>query len=499
MKKFLAPLFCLGAVLPALAAEPALTIYNQNFAVVRDTVPLDLKSGVNEIRFADATAHVEPDSVILRDPSAKHSLRILEQNYRNDPVSQELLLSLFEGKTIDFENIRTKDNTQVREMIPGKIIRSGYVPHYSAMNRYGEDYAQSQMAYARGSSEPIIEVNGKLQFGLPGKPIFPTLGDDTILKPTLMWLIDSAQSGKFDAEVGYVTGGFSWKADYNLVAPEKGDLVDVVGWVTMDNQSGKTFHDAKIKLMAGDVNKIQPQTRAFYRMAVNAAAAGGSEPVVTEKAFDEYHLYTLARPTTLLDRETKQVEFVRADGVKAPAIYVYDGIQGSGYNFYGSVNTDRGYGTQCNKKVFVMREFVNAETNHLGIPLPKGKLRFYRRDADGQLEFTGENEIDHTPRNETIRVTTGNAFDLVGERKQTDFKTDRADHWIDESFETKLRNHKKEPVEIRVVEHLYRWSNWKITAQSDPFKKTDAQTIEFRVPVQPDEEKTVTYSVHYSW
>jgi hypothetical protein len=461
-------------------AEPALTIYNQDFAVVRDTVPLDLKSGVNNVRYADATARVELDSVILRDPAGKHSLQIWEQNYRNDPVTQELLLSLFEGKTIDFQNLRLKDNTQSRELIPGKVIRSGFVP-------------------GGNPEQPIIEVNGKLQFSLPGTPLFPDLGDDTVLKPTLNWLLQSDQPGKFDAEVSYITGGFTWEADYNLVSPEKGDTVDLIGWVTMNNQSGKTFHDAKIKLMAGDVNKIQPQLMDGLRFRTAAISGmAGNAPAVTEKAFDEFHLYSLARPTTLLDRETKQVEFVRATDVKAPVIYVYDGAE-SGYRFYGGLNQDRGYGTQGNKKVRVMREFVNAETNHLGIALPKGKLRFYRRDADGQMEFVGEDMIDHTPRNETIRVTTGNAFDLVGERKQTNFRVDTSDKWLDETFEIKLRNRKKEPVEIRVVEHLYRWNNWEFTQKSDDFKKTDSQTIEFRMPVKPDEERTVTYTVHYSW
>ncbi len=480
--KIIASLFTLGtAVLPALA-QPALTIYNQNFAVVRDTVPLDLKTGVNEVRFANATAHVEPDSVILRDPAGKRAFQILEQNYRNDPVSQELLLSLFEGKTIDFEINRMKDNTQSKELIPGKIIRSGYVP-------------------GAGAEQPIIEVGGKLQFQLPGTPLFPSLGDDTVLKPSFNWLIKSEQTAKFDAQIGYVTGGLTWAADYNLVAPETGDLVDLIGWVTVKNESGTSFRDAKIKLMAGDVNKVQPSGGqggggGRYRLAMEAAMVR-EEAVVSEKFFDEFHLYTLARPTTLRDRETKQVEFVRATGVKAPVIYVYDGA--AGFGFYGGLNNDRNYGSQGNKKVTVMREFVNAETNHLGIALPKGKLRFYRSNNDGQLEFTGENEIDHTPRNETIRVTTGNSFDLVGERKQTDFKTDRSDKWLDETFEIKLRNRKKEAVPFRVVEHLYRWNNWKITAQSDEFKKTDAQTIEFRVNVKPDEEKTITYTVHYSW
>ena len=467
-----------AAALPA-AAQPALTIYNQNFAVVRDSVPLDLKEGVNAVPYAGATAQVEPDSVILRDPAGAHSLQILEQDYRNDPVSQPLLLSLFEGKTIDFENIRTRDNTQVRELVSGKIIRSGYVPHGAA-------------------EEPIIEVNGKLQFSLPGQPRFPDLGDDTVLKPTMNWLLQTDKPGKFKAEVGYVTGGFTWQADYNLVSPEKGDLVDLVGWITLKNDSGKTFENAKIKLMAGDVNKIQPviARRAMAMggaMAMNAPGA----PVVTEQAFDEFHLYDIARATTLHDRETKQVEFVHAENMFAPTIYVYDGA--SGYRFSGGLMTVQNYGTTGNTKITVMREFVNAETNHLGVALPKGRLRFYRRDADSQLQFVGENQIDHTPREETIRVTTGNSFDLVGERKATDFRVDTSEKWMNETFEIKLRNRKKEPVEIRVVEHLYRWSSWDITAHSDDFKKTDAQTIEFRIPVKPDVERTVTYKVHYSW
>jgi hypothetical protein len=478
--KTLASILMLGAAATfAAPAEPALTIYNQNFAVVRDTVPLDLKSGRNAVIYSGATAQVEPDSVILRDPAGKHSLQILEQNYRNDPVSQELLLSLCEGKTIDFQNERMKDNTQTRELIPGKIVRSGYVP-------------------GGGSGQPIIEVNGKLQFSLPGQPLFPDLGSDTILKPAFNWLLQSDKPGKFDAEVGYITGGFDWSASYNLVSPEKGDMVDLVGWITMNNNSGKTFTDAKIKLMAGDVNKIQPHVTALGGMRMYKAMAMDDvqAPAVSEKAFDEFHLYSIARPTTLHDHETKQVEFVHAEKMYAPTIYVYDGA--AGYQFYG-LNYDQGYGTSNNKKVIVQREFKNAETNQLGIALPAGKLRFYRRDDSGQLQFVGENTIDHTPRNETVRVTTGNSFDLVGERKQTNFHVDTGDKWIDETFEIKLRNRKKEPVEIRVVEHLYRWSNWEITAKSDAFVKKDAQTIEFRVPVKPDEEKTVTYTGHYSW
>ena len=462
----------------ALRAEPALTIYNQRFAVVRDTVPLDLKPGVNDVNFAETTAHLEPDSVILRDPTGATDFQILEQNYRNDPVSQELLLSLFEGKTIDF--FVPPDRT-----IKGKIIRSGYVRHSSdAMQRYGQQYAMTQMALSYGSfyggpAQPIIEVDGKLQFSLPGQPIFPTLGDDTILKPTLSWKLESDKAATLNAELSYVTGGMSWQADYNLIAAEDSDLLDIVGWVTIDNQSGKSFDNAKIKLMAGDVSKIQDQNRGLSdtRDLVMQGAAG---PSATEKAFDEYHLYTLARPTTLLDRETKQVEFIHAAGVKSAKIFAYDG-------------------RDKNTKVAVMREFNNSAANHLGIPLPEGRMRFYKRDDDKQVEFIGENMIDHTPKDENVRVYVGNAFDLDGERIQTDSHVDDANRQVDEAFQITLRNHKSGPVEIRVTERFYRNRNWEITQQSDPFQKTSAQQGEFRVQVKPDEQKVITYRVHYTW
>jgi hypothetical protein len=475
----------------------ALTIYNQSFAVVRQTLPLDLKSGTNQLDVTDITAHLEPDSVILRDLKTGRDLRILEQNYRNDVASQARLLSLYEGKTIDFL-------MQDRRVLPGKIIRSGYVPHYQAYSAYDQQYYQQQQAYVNaGNGEPIIEIDGKLQFGLPGQPIFPALTNETILKPTLSWLLQSDRPGNTNAEFSYVTGGMSWHADYNVVAPVSGNLLDIVGWVTLDNQTGKTFSNAHIKLMAGDVNKLQPGMGGPVSESFGMAAkADAFVPAVTERSFDEYHLYTLERPSTLYDRETKQVEFVRASGVPSQRIYVYDGVKlDQNYRNYPMENLRdmENFGVQSNPKIWTMVEFKNSKENHLGMPLPKGRVRFYRRDTDGQMEFTGENLIDHTPSDETIRLYTGNVFDAVGERKRTNYHLERNAHWLDESFEIKLRNHKKEPMEIRVVEHLYRWTNWDIPKTSDPFNKLDSKTVEFRVKVPPDGEKLLTYTAHYSW
>jgi hypothetical protein len=435
---------CASFTLVAVGADPALTIYNQDFAVVRETLPLDLQAGSNMVRFSGATAHLEPDSVILRDPTGKRALVILEQNYRADPISQELLLNLYEGKTIDFV-VQSQDGST--RTVAGKIVRSGYVPHYQAMQRYGAQYQNSQMAMAGGGNgQPIIEVNGKLQFWLPGQPIFPALGDDTILKPALDWVIHSGVAARFDAELSYVTGGMTWNADYNVVAPETGDTLDLVGWVTLDNQSGKQFDHAHIKLMAGDVNKVS-QPRG---MVIGGFVSDGAPLVdtkVTERSFEDYHLYSLPLATTLHDRETKQVEFLRGSGISSKRLYVYDGLVVN-RNQYGNqdLRQQQQYGTESNPHVWVMREFVDSEANHLGMPLPKGRVRFYRRDQDGQLEFTGENEIDHTPKDETVRVYTGNAFDIAGERRQTHYQVQmqHPNGWADESFEIKLRNHRKE-------------------------------------------------------
>jgi len=450
-------LFLFGAL--TAAAQPALTIYNQDFAVVRERVPLDLKAGENSVVFSGATRQLEPDSVVLRDPAGKIPFQVLEQSYRADTLSPAFLLSLYEGKELDF---LVRGENAKEYTVHGKVIRSGYAPG-------GE------------SETPIVEVDGKLRFSLPGEPLFPALSDAGVLKPTLVWQIGAERAAQFDAELGYVTGGMSWQAAYNFIAPEKGDTLDVVGWVTINNTSGKTFENATIKLMAGDVNKIQPQERAYggYKSAVPTSSF--LDTTVTGKAFDEFHLYSLPRAVTLHDRETKQVEFMRATGVRAPTVYVYDA-------------------TKNPTKVAVMREFKNSEENGLGLPLPKGRTRFYRKDdADNRLEFVGEDTIDHTAKNETVRVKTGDAFDIVAERRGTNESVSSMKSQADQSFEIKLRSHKAEPVEVRVVEHLYSGLNWQITEKSDEFTKKDAHTIEFRIPLKPEEEHVVSYTVHYDW
>jgi len=468
-----------------LSAQTAITVYNGNFGVVRDTVPLDLKQGITEQSYSGVTSQLEPESVILRDPTGKVAISVIEQSYRGDPVDQVRLLQMFEGETIDF--YKTLDGEEV--LVAGKIIRAPSM--VITTNQYGNQ--QQKML------EPIIEVEGRLIMQLPGIPLFPSLGDDSILKPTLSWKLHSDKAAAFDAQLSYLTDGMSWKSDYNLVLPEEGDEVAMTGWVSIENNTGTTFEDASIKLIAGDVNKVQEQANIRSRVGAMAmrSDAFAEAPKVEAKKFDEFHMYSLPLKTTLHDRETKQVEFVRAEAVQTKKTYIYNGT--GGLRYYGGLNTNQNYGQNKQPDIAIYREFKNSDENGLGVALPAGKLRFYRMDSDGQLEFTGENTIDHTPKNETIRVYLGNAFDLVGERTRTEFYTHPSRDLIRETFTIEIRNRSEEEVTVQVVEPLYRWSNWEIQKPSHEFEKTDAQTIEFPVTVGADAVETITYTVEYTW
>ena len=402
----------------AAAAATQLTVYNQLFGVVKERRTLDLKAGMNETRITDVTAHLEPDSVIVRDIKDPGALKVVEQNYESDPLSQGLLLMKHEGQTIEFETQNPR--TGERETRPGKILRSGYVPHASQMSEFGSRYQMAQSArasYGAGGGEPIIEIGGKVRFGLPGTPIFPAIpGDDTFLKPTLLWQLYSEQGGKHDVEFSYITGGMKWEATYNVTAPEQGDKMALTGWVTINNQSGLDFKEAAVKLMAGDVSRApEGSARQEVYNGLAMKVAGGAPAQPTERGFDEFHLYDLNRTTTVRDREVKQIEFVRVPEFPAQRIYVYDGAllpsQQYGEDY---IRNERTYGTVSNPKVATMLEFKNSKENGLGMPLPRGEVKMYRRDRDARNEFIGEDRIDHTPKDEMVRLKLGNAFDLAG-------------------------------------------------------------------------------------
>jgi len=477
MKKMILLIACFPLI--TLAANgPQLTIYNDNFATVKEDRTLTLQEGVSEIRVTDMSRRLEPDSVLLRELSAEpFGVKILEQSFINDPLTQGLLLYQMEGQTLRFEEKR-EDGT-IKETT-GKVIRSGYVP-------------------GGGSEQPIVETDGEVRFSLPGQPVFEGLDSAAFLKPSLVWQIASKKAGDCPIEVAYITEGMSWEATYSLIAPAEGsDEFDLSGWISLQNHTGKTFKDANIKLIAGDVAKVRKPERRMRKNVSFAMEEVMPAAMPEERSFDEFHLYTLPRPVLLRNNELKQVEFIRANGVKGNRIYVYNPMVG--YRWRGGHVADSDYGTQADKKVGVRIEISNSKTNGLGVPLPKGRMRLYRTDSvDGRREFTGENQMDHLSKNELLKLDMGNAFDLVGERKRMDFTVDTTGKRMTESFEIKLRNHKEVPIEIRVIEPLYRSANWKITAQSMPYTKFDSNTIEFRVPVPADGETVVTYTVKYSW
>lgn len=468
---FLAASLVLSAGLSSLFAQPGLTIYNGRFAVVRDVVPLDLKAGENNVKYSGATANLDPSTVILRDPSGKISLSILEQNYQNDPVNQVTMLDHFEGQTLSF---LVRDPQKGDRVVEGKVIRSGYIPGESAM-------------------EPMVEVDGKILFELPGRPLFPALKDDgLLLKPLLNWKIKSPEAASLQAELAYLTQGLQWTASYNLVLPETGSLADLNGWVTIKNMSGKSFDNARIKLMAGDVHRSpRDESRVMLKQALLAEIQSDAE--VQEKSFDDFHLYTLPRPTTLRDQETKQLEFIRIPGLQTQRTYTYDPTPG--WRFLGRTIADENWGGPTTPtKISSNLEFTNLDNT----PLPAGTVRVYRKDGE-QLEFVGEDRIDHTPNKEKVSIRLGNAFDLVGEHKRMSFKYDEPKHAMDEGFEIRLRNQTKAPVDIKVLQHLARSKNWTIPAKSHEFKQLDSDTIQFSVSIPAQRETVITYTAHYSW
>jgi hypothetical protein len=469
MKYIIPLLFSLAA--SVTFAGPQITIYNDGFATVKEERSLKVREGVSEIRISDVTRLLEPDSVMVRE--------------RGDAplgfLTEGLLLHQFEGKTLRFEEKR-EDGT-IRETT-GRIIRSGYIP--------GQGMAE----------QPIVESDGGVRFSLPGQPVFTGIDSTAFLKSSLVWQLASEKAGTTPVELAYITAGMSWEATYNLVTPaEGGDTFDLSGWITLRNETGKTFKDAEIKLIAGDVAKVRSELLYARKRPQPAAMAmadefGGALP--EQRSFDEFHLYTLPRPVLLQNNELKQVEFIRATGVKGMRTYVYNPL--IAYTFGGGLATEPDYGTQADKKVGIRIEISNSETNNLGVPLPKGRMRLYRTDdRDGRREFTGENMMDHLPKNEVLKLDMGYAFDLVGERTRTDFSIDTTAKRMTESISISLRNRKEGPVEIRVIEPMFRASNWKLTAQSAPHTLFDSHTAEFRIPVPADGEATLTYTVEYRW
>lgn len=476
----------------AWGGDVAVTVYNGNFACVREARELELAEGENALRLTDMAGQLEPDSVVLRETGGEaFGVEILEQRYVNEPLSQALMLREMEGKEVRFR-VAGQDGEIHEET--GMLLRSGWTPNSDTV--YGTRWNTSR---GFNSIQPIVQMADGVRFTMPGEPVFDGVDAAAYLKPSLEWVLWSGRAGRAPVEVSYLTGGMSWEATYNLVAPEEGgDEYALSGWVGIKNESGKDYPGADIKLIAGDVGKVV-QDKFAYAARAGAARLEASPAMAMpeERSFDEFHLYTMPRRTTLKNGELKQIEFLRGEGVHGEREYVYEPLRG----WRGPLGSrDRNMGVNDDKKVAVRIAISNSETNGLGVPLPKGKMRLYRRDAkDGRPEFVGESTIDHTPKDEAVRLDNGYAFDLAAERTQTDFEMRAGAGQATERFEIKVRNHKTEAVKVRLVEHLWRCATWKIVEESAPHTKTASDRAEWVVEVPPDGEAVVTYGVLYSW
>jgi hypothetical protein len=447
------------------------------YAVVRQQRDFNLARGRNTVRFTDVAAFIDPTTVVFESLTDPAGTSVAEQNFQFDLVNQEKLLQRYVDQTIKVDQVR--GNTV--ETFSGTLLSTA-----GGMTLKREDGTIQLLPHNSGVTLP----------SLPG---------GLITRPTLVWDVNAKQSANHRTRVSYQTAGVTWWADYNVTYSDGNSAntckLDVGAWVSIINQSGASYSNAKLKLIAGDVQRAQEAGRV-YPMAVAAAKSLADErDSFAEKAFFEYHLYTLGRPTTLPDNSTKQIElFSAARGVPCEKKLVYYGLAPGRYGYSSSPITDRNLGEQMNKKVDVYLGFTNSTQNRMGMPLPSGRVRVSKLDdADRTLEFIGENVIDHTAANEKVLLKLGSAFDVVGERRQVDFKVDTSRKTMTEEIEVKLRNQKKEAVTVLVKENLYRWVNWQISAKTHDYEKQDARTIHFPVKIAAGAEATVRYTVQYTW
>jgi hypothetical protein len=488
------------AALPMVCgAETAITIYSSaqpgsinpqvfrsggegvaipGYALVREERDFTLKGGRNVVRVSDVPALIDPTTVAFSSLTHPASTRVIEQNFEFDLTSSAKLLSRYLEREITVEQARGEGGVST--------------------------FSGTLLGTQGGLTLRQADGSVRIVTGHTGVKL-PTLPGGLISKPTLVWDLETAQAGTHKSRFSYQTGGMTWWADYNLTYSEPAVgacRLDAGAWVTIVNQSGASFADARLKLIAGDVQRAQPRYPAAQAsLAMEKRAMADRAEGFVEKAFFEYHLYTLGRTTTLAQNSTKQIElFPRATNIGCEKTLVYYGQAGA-YPYYGSPMTDRNYGIQSNRKVDVYLRFKNASTNGLGVPLPGGKLRVSKLDtADNSLEFIGEDVIDHTARDETVQIKLGSAFDVVGERRQVEFRIDTSAKWIEEDIEVKVRNQKpNESTGVIVKENLYRWSNWSILRKTHDFTKEDARTIHFPLRIAAKGEAVVRYTVRYTW
>jgi len=445
------------------------------FGVVREIRAVDLQQGVGSVAFTDVAEFIDPTTVSFTDLTDPDGTEVLEQRFLFDLVSPRKLIEKYIDQQITVLANRGEGRM---ETITGKLLAT-----------------QANMVVLQTDAGVRIMPQHEVQL--------PELTGDLITKPTLQWKLAANEGGRHTVRTAYQTDGLTWRSDYNLVLNETDTQADIGAWVTILNLSGKAYKETKLKLIAGDVQRIDPNSRRQYAQRAGYAMDMAEKTAgFEEKTFFEYHMYTLPRLTDVDQNTTQQITlFPTAADVGVEKVLVYYGLPvGQSYRFTPNPITDRDLGSQSNKKVDIYVRFENSEDNRMGMPLPRGKVRVFKKDpADGTLEFVGEDLIDHTPRDEQVLIKIGQAFDIVGERTQTDYKVSTNQGWIEETIEIELRNHKDKAEKVIVKENLYRWLNWKLIKHSDEFEKVDSRTVHFNVDVPARGSKTVTYTVKYTW
>jgi hypothetical protein len=432
----------------------ALTVYNVNLGLVKDIRDIKLPNGISQLRFMDVASKIIPASVYIRSLKNPDSLEILEQNYEYDLLNPQKLLDKFVGKKV---KLYSKNQYTEREEIVEAMLLSN-------------------------NGGPVFQIGDEITYGYPGRIIFPRIPEDLISKPTLVWLLDNTLSSGQTVEASYLTNGINWMADYVVTLNEKDNMANLLGWVTIDNRSGTSYQNASLKLVAGDVNRVRDQHE--YQDKMEYAARAMVKEQFKEDSLFEFHIYSLQRLSTIKNNQTKQINLVTADTIPVNKELVYYGA--------GQYYRSR-YGEKIsNQKVGVFVEIENKKGNNLEMPLPKGTVRVYKHDKEGSLQFVGEDSIDHTPKDEKVRIKLGDAFDVVGSRIQTNWKKIAYDTY-EVGFEVSLRNHKEEDVVVRVIEPIP--GDWKILETSHEYIKTDAFTAEFNIPVPKDMEVKLKYRV----
>ncbi|WP_404809796.1 DUF4139 domain-containing protein [Methylobacillus caricis] len=435
----------------------AVTIYNGDLALVKDQRKVQLKTGFNSLALRDVSAQILAETALLR--SLNGNLRILEQNFDYDLLSPEKLLEKYVGKTV--EVIKTSPATGAESSEQAQVLAT--------------------------NNGTVLKIGNRIETGIPGRIAYPDVPSNLRDRPTLVVQLQNQGTGTQDIELSYLTGGLGWKADYVAQLNPAEDKLDLSGWVTLSNTSGTAYHNARLQLVAGDVNRIQPprpMPMAVMRKNEMMMADAAS---MAEESLLEYHLYSLDRSTTIAENQTKQVALLSATAVPVRKELV---LRGANY-YYQSSQGNLGQ----KLKVGVYIEFDNKESARLGMPLPKGIMRVYKQDSQGNAQFIGEDNIDHTAKNETVRLKLGESFDVTADKKQTDFKKlpnpAKDNSQFESAYEIVLKNAKKEAITVNVVEPIP--GDWKILQQSHPSNKSSSSTASWNISIPAESSTTLTY------